>query len=380
MLARLTDALRKESYPLAKVELAEAVVRHPEEAVDLLVKVDRGRKAGFGEVTITGTRNLDPDVVRSFIYIEPGDPYSPDKIAAMRKSMGQIEAIGSTRILESDHLDSNGNLPITVQVDERKQYAVSAAAQYSTIDGPSARAEWVDRNVFGGGERLRLDGTIGYSQQTTYDAVKDTNWFDPNRMMGRANANFIKPALWGSRNDYLADVTLAREVTTSYQAEYFNVSQYIRHRFDETLSVQGGWEIERGQIPGFLRQDQLFPVRLCRRHALRHDRQCARPASGRAGDGFRRRLYELLRLVAQFIPGQGAGLRLLFHRRGKPLYHRRPDRPRRERRRESFRYSGQPALFRRRRRIGARLCLAFAQPARVQWRAHGRPEPVRGLA
>ena len=52
---------------------------------------------------------------------------------------------------QSDHLDANGNLPITVQVDERKQYAVSAAAQYSTIDGPSARAEWVNRNVFGGG-------------------------------------------------------------------------------------------------------------------------------------------------------------------------------------------------------------------------------------
>jgi len=246
MVARLTDALRQESYPLAKVELAEAVVRHPDGVVDLLVKLDRGRKAGFGEVTITGTRNLDPDVVRSFIYIEPGDPYSPDKIAAMRKSMGQIEAIGSTRILESDHLDANGNLPITVQVDERKQYAVSAAAQYSTIDGPSARAEWVDRNIFGGGERLRLDGTIGYAQQATYDAVKDTNWFDPNRMMGRLNANFIKPALSGSRFDYLADVTLAREVTISYQAEYFNVSQYIRYRFDETLSVQGGWEVERG--------------------------------------------------------------------------------------------------------------------------------------
>ena len=138
-------------------------------------------------------------------------------------------------------------LRFTVQVDERKQFAVSAAAQYSTIDGPSARAEWVDRNVFGGGERLRLDGTFGYAQQATYDAVKDTNWFDPNRMMGRLNANFIKPALWGTRNDYLADVTLAREVTTSYQAEYFNVSQYIRHRFDETLSVQGGWEIERGK-------------------------------------------------------------------------------------------------------------------------------------
>jgi translocation and assembly module TamA len=245
MQARLADAIRATSRPFAKVELAQATVLHETQTVDLLVKVDSGPKAGFGEVTITGARDLDPRVVRSFIYVEPGDPYSPEKIAAMRKSMGQIEAIGSTRILESDHLDRDGNLPIAAQIDERKKYAVSAAAQYSSIDGPSARADWTARNLFGGGERLRLSGLVGYSQETTYNSnTKD--WFDPNRMIGRFNANFIKPALWGTRNDYLADVTLAREVTTSYQAEYFNVSQYIRHRFDENFSVQGGWEVERG--------------------------------------------------------------------------------------------------------------------------------------
>jgi translocation and assembly module TamA len=247
MQARLSDAIREKSFPLAKVDLEEATVRHETKTVDLLVKVDSGPKAGFGEVTITGTRDLDPNVVRTFIYIEPGDPYSPQRIAAMRKSMGQIEAIGSTRILESDHLDANGNLPITAQVDERKKYAVNAAAQYSTIDGPSARADWTARNLFGGGERLRLDALIGYSQQETFHATPSKTWFDTDRMIGRLGASFIKPGLWNTPNDYLADVTLAREVTTSYQAEYFNASQYIRHRFDETFSVQGGWEIERGE-------------------------------------------------------------------------------------------------------------------------------------
>jgi translocation and assembly module TamA len=247
MQARLAEAVRKKSFPLAKVDLAQATVLHPEKRVDLLVTVDAGPRAGFGHVTITGTKDLDPNVVRSFIYVEPGDPFSPDKIAAMRKSIVQIEAIGSTRILESDHLDPDGNLPITAQVDERKKHAVDLAAQYSTVDGPSARASWTARNLFGGGEMLRLSAVVGYQQDNTYAPVKSADWFNPNRMLGRLNASFIKPALYGSRNDYLADVTLAREVTTTYQAEYFNVSQYIRHRFSENFSVQGGWEIERGR-------------------------------------------------------------------------------------------------------------------------------------
>ena len=62
MQARLADAYREKSYPLVKVDLAEAVVRHESQTVDLLVKVDSGPKAGFGEVTIAGTRDLDPRV------------------------------------------------------------------------------------------------------------------------------------------------------------------------------------------------------------------------------------------------------------------------------------------------------------------------------
>jgi translocation and assembly module TamA len=245
MQTRLLDAVRGQSYPLAKVTRAQATVRHPEKEVDLLVELDSGPRAGFGEITITGTRDLDPDVVRSFIYVDPGDPYSPAKIAAMRKSMGQVDVIGSTRILESDHLDSNGNLPITVQVEERKPYAANVAAQFSTIDGPSVRGDWTARNLFGGGERLRLATTLGYSTESGNQSGKG-GWFNPNRLIGRFNAGFIKPALYGSRNDYLADVTLAREVTESYNAEYFNTTHVIRHRFTETFAVQGGFELERG--------------------------------------------------------------------------------------------------------------------------------------
>jgi translocation and assembly module TamA len=268
MQSRIVDALRAKSYPLAKVTEAKAIIHHPQQQVDLLVKVDSGRRGGIGEITITGTRNLDPAVVRSFIYVEPGDPYSPAKIAAMRKSMGQIEAIGSIRILESDHFDADGNLPLTVVVDERKQYAVSAAVQYSTIDGPSLRADWVDRNIFGGGERLRLSATMGYSTENG-DLNNHGGWFNPDQLIGRANANFIKPALDGSRNDYIADFTLAREVAESYNAEYFNTTHVIRHRFDETFSIQGGVELERGASSDYFGKTNYLLVGL--NGALRYD-------------------------------------------------------------------------------------------------------------
>ncbi len=246
MQARIVDALRSKSHPLAKIVHASATVVHPERVVDVDVRVDPGPLAGFGQVTVTGTRDLDPAVVRSFIYVEPGDPYSPQKVAALRKSVGQIEAIGSTRILESDHLEPDGNLPITVQVDERAKHAISLGAQYSTLDGPSVQASYTDRNLFGGGERLRLFATLGFT--TDNGGNPDvTNIFDVRRLLGQVGASFIKPGLGGTPNDLLIDILGVRDVTTSYTAEYGNITTAIRHRFSDELSIQGGVEFERGR-------------------------------------------------------------------------------------------------------------------------------------
>jgi translocation and assembly module TamA len=134
---RVVDALRAKSHPLAHVVKILPTVRHREAIVDLVITVDPGKRAGIGRIDVSGTRDLDPAVVRSFIYAQEGDPYSPAKIAALRKAIsGGIEAVGSVRVLESDHLDTSGYLPIQVDVGERPKHAVSIGAQYSTIDGP----------------------------------------------------------------------------------------------------------------------------------------------------------------------------------------------------------------------------------------------------
>jgi translocation and assembly module TamA len=45
--------------------------------MDVTFSVDPGPKAGFGEVSINGPNSFDPSIVRSFIYVQPGQPYTP---------------------------------------------------------------------------------------------------------------------------------------------------------------------------------------------------------------------------------------------------------------------------------------------------------------
>ena len=117
--ARLVDYFRGQSYPLVKAPLPRPIVDHATLTMDVTFAVDPGPKAGFGEVSLTGPESFDPAIVRSFIYLEPGQPYSPKALADTRRSITSIPAVGSIRIREAEKLDAHGNLPIFIDVGDR---------------------------------------------------------------------------------------------------------------------------------------------------------------------------------------------------------------------------------------------------------------------
>jgi translocation and assembly module TamA len=248
--ARIVDHFRSQGHPFADAAADDAVVDHRSKTLSVAFRVDPGPVAGLGPVTVRGTQDVDPAVVRSFIYTEPGDPYSPKALADIRKSVSRIEALGSVRVREAEALDAAGNLPLFVDVTERPPRLIGFGLRYSTIDGPGIRAYWAHRNLFGGAERLRLDADLFLAEnQSPVDELlgrRDDGW-DWSDLGGRFSASFLKPALWGTRNDLLIDAFAARETTEGYTSRAAGGTAAIRHRFSDTFSIQGGLEVERGQ-------------------------------------------------------------------------------------------------------------------------------------
>jgi translocation and assembly module TamA len=244
---RIIDHFRNVGHPFAKLAHLDPVVDHRSKTMSLAFSIDPGPVAGIGSVTVRGTERVDPAVVRSFIYTQPGDPYSPRALADIRKSVGRIEALGSVRVREAEALDSAGNLPLFVDVTERPLRVVGFGLRYSTIDGPGGRVYWAHRNLFGGAESLRIEGDLYYVDRQRFFETRPEKDFDWGNLGGRLSANFLKPALWGSRNDLLINGFGAREVTDSYTSRAVGATIALRHRFSDTFSIQGGLEAERGE-------------------------------------------------------------------------------------------------------------------------------------
>ncbi|HSV01138.1 MAG TPA: BamA/TamA family outer membrane protein, partial [Roseiarcus sp.] len=249
--ARIIDYLRQQGRPLAKIQSIAPVVDHALDIMDVTISVAPGPIAPFGEATIHGPQTFDPAIVRSYLYIQPGDPYSPAAIADARNSIRQIPAVGGVRITEGTTLDAYGRLPYQIDVEDRLPYAIGASAKYSTTNGPEGQVYWEDRNVFGGAERLRLQADVFYAPPW-YISSQSLTHFSWNDIGGRVRASFLKPALWGTRNDLLIDAT-AEKVSTSgagfvgYQAEDVDVTGSLRHRFNQNFWAQAGLEAQKGE-------------------------------------------------------------------------------------------------------------------------------------
>nr|WP_204215977.1 autotransporter assembly complex family protein [Microvirga pudoricolor] len=255
--ARMVDYFRSQSRPLAKGVSIDPVVYHPAEKMDVGFNINPGPVAPIGEIGVEGTENVDPSIIRSFIYIEPGDPYSPQALADTRKSVATIPALGSVRIRESETLDAAGRLPIFVDVTERKPRLVGFSAAYSTIDGPALRAYWEHRNLFGGAERLRLEASTFLAPRNDGTRIKRIGDFEKSDIGARFKASFLKPALYGTRNDLLIDGIVERDRTGGdryggYTSRLAGLTGAIRHRFSDSFSVQGGLQVQKGQTSDVL--------------------------------------------------------------------------------------------------------------------------------
>ena len=247
---RIVDYFRSQSHPLAKVQSIDPVVDHAAHTMDVSLTVDPGPVAAFGEAAMIGPKDFNPAIARSFLYIQPGDPYSPQALADARASIREIPAVGSVRTTEGQKLDASGRLPYQIDIGDRLTHAVGVSARYSSTNGPAGQAYWEDRNLFGGAERLRLQADLFYAQPNS-GFWPDFQTFSTGGLGGRAAASFLKPALWGTRNDLLFDA-LGERVSTSavgfvgYSVDDADATAAFRHRFSETFSVQAGGEAQKG--------------------------------------------------------------------------------------------------------------------------------------
>ncbi|MFT0861224.1 autotransporter assembly complex protein TamA [Ancylobacter sp. G4_0304] len=238
----LVDHWRRAGHPFARVVDKDVVADHATRKLDVAILVSPGPVATFGRFTVEGADFLTPGFIEERVEIAPGTPYSPDVLNRLRRRLLKYESIASVRLIEADHLAPDGSLPITIEVTARKPRYVGFSATYSSTDGSAINGYWGHRNLFGGGETLRLDSQVSWFGQKP-EAVPDADPFGY-----RLAASFMKPGIYTPQDDLIAQAAIFREVTNAYVNEAITLLAGVRHRFNDQLSMQVSIDLEESRV------------------------------------------------------------------------------------------------------------------------------------
>lgn len=194
---KVVEKWRANGYPFARIADRDIVADHATQKLAVRLTVAPGPPAVYGWVNVSSSGDLSREKISQQSAVRPGEKFNPKDLQKTRDRLRKLPSVESVRIIEGEHVDAGGGIPVTVEVTERKPRYIGATASMSTLDGAEVEAYWGHRNFFGEGEHLRIEGAVsrigsdGISQ-LEYDAAailtkpgvfdRDTNLFTEFRI------------------------------------------------------------------------------------------------------------------------------------------------------------------------------------------------------
>jgi translocation and assembly module TamA len=226
----LLDRVRAQGFILAEPGSRRAVVDRDTKRMDLTLRVRPGPLSRFGPVTIEGVSTVDQDFVANRLDWRQGELITPTRLTEARDSLRETGLFTSVQIDIADTPDAQGQLPVTIDLIERKHRSFGLGVRYRTDEGPGGNISWEHRNMFGQGEQVKVEA-------------------DGSFIGASLIAAFRKPDFGQRDQALLADVRLAYDDTDAFKSRSVRTRVGLERRFAErTIGALGisflGQEVE----------------------------------------------------------------------------------------------------------------------------------------
>lgn len=198
---------RNVGHAKARVAGQSIVADHGTRSVASDLRIDPGPRLRFGELRIEGANRVRVERVREIAGLPEGQVFDPEEIDKSVTRLRRAGVFRSVSLTEAETANADGTLDMTLQLAEERRRRYGVGLEYSTVDGFSASAYWMHRNLFGGAERLRVEGEWSSIDGGT------------GGMDYALGARLTRPATRGPDTDLYIDL----------QLEQFNEPDYTSH-------------------------------------------------------------------------------------------------------------------------------------------------------
>jgi translocation and assembly module TamA len=218
--AQLADQLKERGFAEAKVNGQVKVA--PEDATAAITyRLNPGPRYTFGRVVVAGNRAVDTSEIVRATGIDRGQRFSPRAMQLAQQRVYNLGAFSGVRV----GLEPLGESPVAaVRVTVRE-------APFQTIRGgvggqieefrwelPRVRADYTNRNLFGGLRRLELSSTLGYAFVPSLPDVlrRPPNVPTETGPVTLTSAQLVTPNVLFPGVDFISRAEFARELQQGF--------------------------------------------------------------------------------------------------------------------------------------------------------------------
>lgn len=237
----------------AKAEVGDQnlTVNHDTAELSADLRIETGPRLRFGRFTIEGQNRMREDRIRAIAGFPEGEVFDPAALARSADRLRRAGVFRSVTLTEADTPGPDGTLDIDTQLIEELPRRFGYGGEIASSDGLDLSAYWMHRNLFGGAERLRIEGTatnIGsgdsgtdYTLGVTLDRPAT---FTPDTLVGLSfEVEHIDDI------DQQIDLAQAGILATQFVSSRLTVSAGLQYRYQQVTDDTGDYTYNELALP-----------------------------------------------------------------------------------------------------------------------------------
>jgi translocation and assembly module TamA len=195
--------LRRTGFPYAEFLRRSGLADPVAATLEVDSTVSAGPAYTFGAVKFEGLKTVDEAYLLSYLPWEAGQTYDSDALDEFQRRLFATELFAAAAVRPPEAPPRGAvepaPLPVTVTLEEGPRHRIAGSLRYDTDLGPTARASFEHRNLFGANERLLVQAEGGL--------------FEQSFGLGLRKPQFLRPG-----QDLLTDLTLSRTDDDAFDA------------------------------------------------------------------------------------------------------------------------------------------------------------------
>ncbi len=162
----LIKKMRNKGFPLARITNQEILVDQAKKSVYVTLDVTSGPQARFGNVVITGLKNVSEKYAQNRVSWKKGELYRPKELDITQKSFFDSGLFTTVSITPGSHVDTNGYITMYITVTEGKHHTITLGGTYHlTWEGVGGIVGFKDRNLGHSGITFDINSSINQKKQ-----------------------------------------------------------------------------------------------------------------------------------------------------------------------------------------------------------------------